>query len=325
MRFLSETKIDFLGARRFGFIISGALLLAGMISLFLQDGPKLGIDFTGGTKVMVKFDRSVEISSVRDALANVDIDGEPFDFSQAEIKQERGETWDLVSEKYIKYELVSVRLPKLPESVEDADEAVISKLYTEFRDNAPDDIIEFKLSSDTIGPKIGSELRGKAILAILSSIIMILFYVSIRFQFKFAIGAIAALVHDVLITLGIFSIMDYEISLVIVAAFLTIVGYSLNDTIVVFDRVRENLKRLKQEKYEAIINKSINESLSRTIITSLTTFMVVFILWLTGGEVIRYFAFAMMVGILIGTYSSMFVASPIVVAWHNRFGESKSR
>jgi preprotein translocase SecF subunit len=154
---------------------------------------------------------------------------------------------------------------------------------------------------------------------------MILFYVSIRFQFKFAIGAIAALVHDVLITLGIFSIMDYEISLVIVAAFLTIVGYSLNDTIVVFDRVRENLKRLKQEKYEAIINKSINESLSRTIITSLTTFMVVFILWLTGGEVIRYFAFAMMVGILIGTYSSMFVASPIVVAWHNRFGERKSR
>ena len=316
MRFLSETKIDFLGARRFGFVISGTLLLAGMISLLLQDGPKLGIDFTGGTKVMVKFDKSVEISSVRDALANVDIDGEPFDFSKSEIKLERDEKGS---------DLVSVRLPKLPESVEDADEAVISKLYTEFRDNAPDDIIEFKLSSDTIGPKIGSELRGKAILAILSSILMILFYVSIRFQFKFAIGAIAALVHDVLITLGIFSIMDYEISLVIVAAFLTIVGYSLNDTIVVFDRVRENLKRLKQEKYEAIINKSINESLSRTIITSLTTFMVVFILWLTGGEVIRYFAFAMMVGILIGTYSSMFVASPIVVAWHNRFGESKSR
>ncbi len=316
MRFLSETKIDFLGARRFGFVISGTLLLAGMISLLLQDGPKLGIDFTGGTKVMVKFDKSVEISSVRDALANVDIDGEPFDFSKSEIKLERDEKGS---------DLVSVRLPKLPESVEDADEAVISKLYTEFRDNAPDDIIEFKLSSDTIGPKIGSELRGKAILAILSSILMILFYVSIRFQFKFAIGAIAALVHDVLITLGIFSIMDYEISLVIVAAFLTIVGYSLNDTIVVFDRVRENLKRLKQEKYEAIINKSINESLSRTIITSLTTFMVVFILWLTGGEVIRYFAFAMMVGILIGTYSSMFVASPIVVAWHNRFGERKSR
>jgi preprotein translocase subunit SecF len=119
--------------------------------------------------------------------------------------------------------------------------------------------------------------------------------------------------------------MDYEISLVIVAAFLTIVGYSLNDTIVVFDRVRENLKRLKQERYETIINKSINESLSRTVITSLTTFMVVFILWLAGGEVIRYFAFAMMVGILIGTYSSMFVASPVVVALHNRYGESKSR
>ena len=316
MRFLSETKIDFLGARRFGFVISGALLLAGMISLFLQNGPKLGIDFTGGTRVMVKFDKSVEISSVRDALAIVEIEGETFDFSKAEIKLERDKELG---------DLVSVRLPKLPETVDDADEAVISKLFDTFPENVPDDIIEFKLSTDTIGPKIGSELRGKAILAIISSILMILIYVSIRFQFKFAIGAIAALVHDVLITLGIFSIMDYEISLVIVAAFLTIVGYSLNDTIVVFDRVRENLKRLKQERYETIINKSINESLSRTVITSLTTFMVVFILWLAGGEVIRYFAFAMMVGILIGTYSSMFVASPVVVAWHNRFGKSKSR
>ncbi len=316
MRFLSETKIDFLGARRFGFVISGALLLAGMISLFLQNGPKLGIDFTGGTRVMVKFDKSVEISSVRDALAIVEIEGETFDFSKAEIKLERDKELG---------DLVSVRLPKLPETVDDADEAVINKLINAFPESVPKNKIEFKLSTDTIGPKIGSELRGKAILAIISSILMILIYVSIRFQFKFAIGAIAALVHDVLITLGIFSIMDYEISLVIVAAFLTIVGYSLNDTIVVFDRVRENLKRLKQEKYEAIINKSINESLSRTIITSLTTFMVVFILWLAGGEVIRYFAFAMMVGILIGTYSSMFVASPVVVALHNRYGESKSR
>ena len=316
MRFLSETKIDFLGARRFGFVISGALLLAGMISLFLQNGPKLGIDFTGGTRVMVKFDKSVEISSVRDALAIVEIEGETFDFSKAEIKLERDKELG---------DLVSVRLPKLPETVDDADEAVINKLINAFPESVPKNKIEFKLSTDTIGPKIGSELRGKAILAIISSILMILIYVSIRFQFKFAIGAIAALVHDVLITLGIFSIMDYEISLVIVAAFLTIVGYSLNDTIVVFDRVRENLKRLKQERYEAIINKSINESLSRTIITSLTTFMVVFILWLAGGEVIRYFAFAMMVGILIGTYSSMFVASPVVVALHNRYGESKSR
>ncbi len=316
MRFLSETKIDFLGARRFGFVISGALLLAGMISLFLQNGPKLGIDFTGGTRVMVKFDKSVEISSVRDALAIVEIEGETFDFSKAEIKLERDKELG---------DLVSVRLPKLPETVDDADEAVINKLINAFPESVPKNKIEFKLSTDTIGPKIGSELRGKAILAIISSILMILIYVSIRFQFKFAIGAIAALVHDVLITLGIFSIMDYEISLVIVAAFLTIVGYSLNDTIVVFDRVRENLKRLKQERYETIINKSINESLSRTIITSLTTFMVVFILWLAGGEVIRYFAFAMMVGILIGTYSSMFVASPVVVAWHNRFGKSKSR
>ncbi len=173
MRFLSETKIDFLGARRFGFVISGALLLAGMISLFLQNGPKLGIDFTGGTRVMVKFDKSVEISSVRDALAIVEIEGETFDFSKAEIKLERDKELG---------DLVSVRLPKLPETVDDADEAVISKLFDTFPENVPDDIIEFKLSTDTIGPKIGSELRGKAVLAIVSSILMILIYISIRFQ-----------------------------------------------------------------------------------------------------------------------------------------------
>ncbi|MFQ6607216.1 MAG: protein translocase subunit SecF [Fidelibacterota bacterium] len=316
MRFLSETKIDFLGARRFGFVISGALLLVGLISLFLQGGPKLGIDFTGGTKVMVKYDKFVDIVSVRKALSQVMIDGETFDFSKAEVKLEQDEKGR---------DLVSVRLPQITETTKGIDEAVISKLFTDFPESVPDELTEFKLSSDTIGPKIGAELRGKAVLAILSAILMILIYISIRFQLKFAIGAIVALVHDVLITLGIFSIMDYEISLVIVAAFLTIVGYSLNDTIVVFDRVRENLKRLKQEKYEVIINKSINESLSRTIITSITTFIVVFVLWLAGGEVIRNFAFAMMVGILVGTYSSMFVASPVVVAWHNRYGESRSR
>ena len=159
----------------------------------------------------------------------------------------------------------------------------------------------------------------------MSAIIGILIYISIRFEFKFAIGAIAALVHDVVITLGIFSIMNYEISLAIIAAFLTIVGYSLNDTIVVFDRVRENLKRLKNEAQISVFNKSINESLSRTVITSLTTFVVVFTLWLAGGEVIRYFAFAMMVGVIVGTYSSIFVASPVVVLWSARFSATQSK
>ena len=141
----------------------------------------------------------------------------------------------------------------------------------------------------------------------------ILIYISVRFEFKYAIGAIAALTHDVLITLGVFSILGYEISLAVIAAFLTIVGYSLNDTIVIFDRVRENVKSLKGSSMESVINQSINDSLSRTIVTSLTTFLVVLILFLVGGEVIHTFSFAMIVGVVIGTYSSIFVASPIVI------------
>ena len=143
-----------------------------------------------------------------------------------------------------------------------------------------------------------------------------MFYISIRFEFNFALGAIAALTHDVFVTLGIFSIMGYEISLPIIAAFLTIVGYSLNDTIVIFDRIRENVKSLKRLNYMQVIDHSINDSLSRTIVTSVTTFIVVLVLWLFGGEVINLFAFAMMVGVIVGTYSSIFVACPLVVRLH---------
>jgi len=155
-------------------------------------------------------------------------------------------------------------------------------------------------------------------LAIVSSLALILFYISIRFEFNFALGAIAALAHDVFVTLGIFSIMGYEISLPIIAAFLTIVGYSLNDTIVIFDRIRENVKSMKRLTYLEVIDKSINDSLSRTVVTSITTFIVVLILWLFGGEVINLFAFAMMVGVIVGTYSSIFVACPLVLRLHSK-------
>ena len=164
-----------------------------------------------------------------------------------------------------------------------------------------------------MSPKVGSELSGKAIMAIIYAITLILIYISLRFEFVFAIGAIAAIAHDVTITLGIFSILGYEISLPVVAAFLTIVGYSLNDTIVIFDRIRENLKTIKKGSIVDTVNKSINESLSRTIVTSLTTFFVVLILFFFGGEVIRYFSFALIIGVLVGTYSSIFVASLVVV------------
>ena len=154
--------------------------------------------------------------------------------------------------------------------------------------------------------------------AIISALGLIMLYISVRFEFKFALGAIAALTHDVLITLGMFSLLSYEISLPIIAAFLTIVGYSLNDTIVIFDRIRENLKSSRNQAYTAVVNTSINESLSRTVITSLTTFVVVFILWVFGGEVIHNFAFAMIVGVIVGTYSSIYIASTLVIYLHER-------
>ena len=197
-------------------------------------------------------------------------------------------------------------------------EDILSILKDVFSQEFPNENIEFR-RFETVGPKIGSELQGKALMSIIFAITGILLYISIRFELSFAIGAISALVHDVLITLGIFSILGYEISLPIIAAFLTIVGYSLNDTIVVFDRIRENLKKIKSEKNIQIFNQSINESLSRTVITSLTTFIVVFILYLSGGEVIRYFAFAMIIGVMVGTYSSIYIASPVVLLWQKKF------
>ncbi len=172
--------------------------------------------------------------------------------------------------------------------------------------------------TETVGPKIGQELQNRAWAAIIISLFGILVYISWRFEFRFAIGAIIALVHDILITLGIFSITGKELSLVVIAAFLTIVGYSLNDTIVVFDRIRENFSLRRRASYDSMVNTSINESLSRTVITSLTTLVVVLFLFFAGGEVIHDFAFALLVGIVVGTYSSIFVASPVLIEWQNR-------
>ncbi len=168
---------------------------------------------------------------------------------------------------------------------------------------------------ELVGPKVGQELRAKATLAIIYALIGILIYISLRFEFKFAVGAVAALVHDVLITLGVFSLAGKEVTLPVIAALLTIVGYSLNDTIVIYDRIREDRRKLYGKSFVDIVNTSLNESLSRTIVTSLTTLAVVFCLYLFGGEVIRDFAFALMIGVIVGTYSSLYVASPLVVEW----------
>ena len=306
MRIIKETSIKFMAQYRLGVYVSGAVIGAGIISLILAGGPLLSIDFKGGTLLAVHFTDPVDVNDIRSAMSTVSIDGQQFDFSKAEIKL-FGSTRD-----------ISVRIPHLDEEPENLAQRIIFHLSKSFPDKIPEVENEFILSIEKVGPKIGSELSNKAVLAIISALGLILFYISIRFEFNFALGAIAALAHDVFVTLGIFSIMGYEISLPIIAAFLTIVGYSLNDTIVIFDRIRENVKSMKRLTYLQIVDHSINDSLSRTVVTSVTTFIVVLILWLFGGEVINLFAFAMMVGVIVGTYSSIFVACPLVVRLHTR-------
>ena len=301
MRIIKETHIDFMAQTGKAGILSIALIVLGIGSIVMNGGPKLSIDFKGGTMVAVNYTEPVDINEIRSSLAMVSIDGQTFDFSLAEIKHFGDES------------NVAVRLPSLDDEPEEFAHLFVEKMAEIFPVLVPDNKSEFILSIEKVGPKIGAELSGDAIMAIFSALALILIYISIRFEFKFAVGAIAALGHDILITLGIFSLLDLEISLAIIAAFLTIVGYSLNDTIVIFDRIRENLKGLKNATLSSVINESINQSLSRTIITSLTTLFVVLILYLVGGEVIHTFAFAMIIGVIIGTYSSIFVASPVVI------------
>ena len=301
MQIIKNSNIDFINNSKFTIFLSSALILASIFSLIINNGPELSIDFKGGTLIAVNYTKPVNINDLRSKLKSVNISGQNFDFSSAEIKHFGNES------------SVALRIANIENEPENFSSQLIEVLKNSFSDGYPENKNDFILSIGKVSPKVGSELSGKAIMAIIYAITLILIYISLRFEFVFAIGAIAAIAHDVTITLGIFSILGYEISLPVVAAFLTIVGYSLNDTIVIFDRIRENLKTIKKDSIIDTVNKSINESLSRTIVTSLTTFFVVLILYFFGGEVIRYFSFALIIGVLVGTYSSIFVASLIVV------------
>ena len=301
MRIVKDTNIDFMSKSSLALALSAILLILGLISMVVNGGPKLSIDFKGGTLVAVNFTGPVDIDNIRSAMGNISINGQNFDFSKEEIKHFGDDS------------NVAIRIPSLDNEPTEFSSHIIEHLASIYPALVPELESEFILTTEKVGPKVGSELSSDAFFAILSALGLILIYISIRFEFKFAIGAIAALTHDVLITLGIFSLLDYEISLAVIAAFLTIVGYSLNDTIVIFDRVRENMKSLKGSDFTSVINKSINESLSRTIVTSVTTFAVVLILFLFGGEVIHNFSFAMIIGVFVGTYSSIFIASPTVI------------
>jgi preprotein translocase SecF subunit len=303
MRFFRHPDYKFMNFRRGAYVFSGILLLTSLVSLILHGGPRYSVDFRGGTFMEIRFedketpekDLNVPISEVRNVF-------EDFGLETAEIKH------------YGSPQEIAVRVD-VTENTDELFRNIIGKLDQNFPQY---NVIEMR--KETVGPKVGKELVGAALLAIFWAIIFILIYIMWRFEFRFGIGAVAALLHDVVITVGIFSILNIEISIAIVAALLTIVGYSLNDTIVVFDRIRENLKSLRRTAfdYAGVINRSINETLSRTFVTSGTTLMVVLVLYFFGGEVIKDFAFALICGVIIGTYSSIFVASPVLVEFESR-------
>lgn len=290
---LEKTNIDFMGKRKIAFIISGLLSLTGIIALvqISRGEANLGIDFAGGTAVQLKFERPVHLDDAREALRT-------HGLSQAELQE-------FVDENKL---LIRVKAATtIEERIADRVVAVFGK---EFPDNG------FVVDSSTeIGPTIGKKLQQDALVAIAISLAGIILYIAARFEFRFGIAAAVATFHDVLAVLGAFYILDKEITLLVVTALLTLAGYSLTDTVVVFDRIRENLRARRRDRIETVINNGINQVLSRTIITSLTVVLVLIPLTLAGGEVLHDFALALLCGVIVGTYSSVFVASPILLIW----------
>jgi preprotein translocase subunit SecF len=335
-------NIDFLGKRKMAFLLSSALIILTVFLMIWRGGPNYGVDFTGGVLVQVKLSEKRTPAEIRISLRSVALGNS--------IIQEFGEEGKF--EYLIRVMDSEIELGGLSNRVQEALTQTFGKGV---------DIRRVEM----VGPKVGQDLRQKALFAVFYAILFIAIYISGRFELKwvmsgvmaislafvvyvastfgarvtwliliallvtlglcwslklkYALGAIVALVHDVIITMGAFAVTDREISLSIIAAFLTIVGYSLNDTIIVFDRIRENQRRFRRRPFDQLMNASINETLSRTILTSTTTLIVVLALFILGGGVIHDFAFAIMVGVLVGTYSSIFVASPVLLIWEESF------
>jgi len=287
-------QFDFMKKKTMAVALSCTVILIGIISILIHGGLRYGIDFAGGTLVQLKFTNPPDIEAIRDGLKTIGL-------GESTI-QEFG------SKNHI-----LIRVERSEEKLEEMGTRIKNSLVGEF--TAANILVE---RVEMVGPKVGKDLRKKAILSIVYAIIGIVIYISWRFEFQYAIAAIIALIHDVLVTMGAFSLADKEFTLVIVAAFLTIIGYSLNDTIVVFDRIRENMRRKGKTLLADVINASINQTLSRTILTSGTTLLVVTALFFLGGEIIHDFSFALMIGVLVGTYSSIFIASVFLVYWASR-------
>ncbi|MBP8979962.1 MAG: protein translocase subunit SecF [Syntrophobacterales bacterium] len=287
-----DIHFDFVGKMKMAFGISLAMIIISLASIVWHGGLNYGIDFAGGTLVQVKFNVPFTIDKIRDAFR-------PLGLQNSIIQQ------------YGPQEIV-VRIAESASDLKGLSGKVEETLSRTFGEKA----IEMR-RVEMVGPKVGKDLTKKALLAIMFSWIGMLIYIAWRFEFRYAVGGILALVHDTIITIGAFSLLNKEFDLTIVAALLTIIGYSINDTIVVFDRIRENSRKNIKQPLAEVINDSINQTLSRTILTSFTVFVVLLALFFFGGPVIHDFAFALIVGVLVGTYSSIFIASPIVLAWEN--------
>lgn len=306
MRFFGKTNINFMSLRKMMFLVSMGLITLSLISLVLHGGPKFGIDFRGGSFMEIRF----EDKNNPQLPLNIPIDRIRSVFNEAGLGQSEIKHYGSSQEIAVQVDVESVK--------GDADTILTGLLNQLDRSFSEYNVIERR--RENVGPKIGQELVWAVVQAVLFAMLLILLYIMFRFEFRFGVGAVAALFHDVIITLGIFSLLNMEITIPIIAALLTIVGYSLNDTIVVFDRIRENLKSFKSQarNYSDVVNLSINETLSRTIITSGTTLLVILVLYFFGGEILKDFAFALLCGIAVGTYSSIYIASPILVEWELR-------
>lgn len=369
MRIFEKLNYDFLGKRKLFYYISTALFLAGLLNVVFR-GLNFGIDFKGGSEIVLQFEQTIDIGTVRSHIENIGLGnvevktfgGETGVLVRTELQQIPADVYPGVIQNLNKeiseaapgvaYTIVDSSSTSITYSFPDPDTTnyVVDKLsaaglqvsrVSEEPDNLQmivslgiADLIKESLrekmkdnpfrvlKEDRVGPKIGDELKRDAVIAVIFSMIAILIYLGFRFKFVFAVGAVAALFHDVLITVGLYSVLygvipglNLEIDLTVVAAFLTLVGYSINDTVVVFDRVRENMKIHKTMDLQEVINKSINQTMSRTIITGVTTLITITILMLIGGDVLRAFAFTLFFGIIIGTYSSIFVASAFVLEY----------
>lgn len=372
MRIFHNLNVNWMGMRKTFYILSIALFLFGMLNVAFR-GLVFGIDFKGGSEIVLQFEKPVDVGQIRNDLANIGLGAvevrtfgaETGILVRTELQEIPKEIYPKVVERIreninkilpgVPYKIVDSTMNSISFEFENPDTTniMIAELFAQgFQTGKVSEELDNKqmivrvgiadwikevlrekvkenpfqvVKEDRVGPKIGAELKRDAVVAVLLSLIVILIYLGFRFKFVFAVGAVIALFHDVLITVGLYAVLyglipglNLEIDLPVVAAFLTLVGYSINDTVIVFDRIRENIKIHKTMPLEELVNKSINQTMSRTIITGFTTLLAVFVLFLLGGDVLRAFSFTLLFGIIIGTYSSIFVASALVVDYVQR-------